>query len=725
MKRKWRIPASMLLSGALVLSSVSSVLANDPNTDAKISTPATSGYYFVELADEPVATYDGGIKGFAATQPAPDKDLNTKSSDVKNYQSYLTKKRDSVKKYIKEQTKAKVVSEFSTTFNGFSVKASSTDVKTLEKAPGVKQVVQSKQYRPTMNKSLELINTLPVWKAGYKGDGVKVAVIDSGIDQNHPFLKDPSLKMPEGFPKVQADLSGTGSMDEWLKYTSNKVIVAKVYHPEAVNYQADGKGIRTPEAIGSHGSHVAGTIAGIEGYKDPTGVAKTPLSGVAPKAYLGNYNVFPCDDCNADSTFIAKAVEDAVNDGMDVANLSLGGPATTGFDLLVEVVNAASRAGMTTVISAGNNGPGAQTIGSPGIASDVITVAAVSNSHFFGKAIQATVKGENKTLPVGSASPGGTVEKEVVAPLLPVKDASNDLDLACDPLTSDLTGKIAIVKRGTCSFTQKATNAQAKGAVGVLIVNNQSGAPTSPSVETSVTVPVAMVSDVDGTWLTSGEGSVKFTPGSDNEFFTPDSLQIAGFSSRGPTINYTLKPDVAAVGVNVYSSVVGGGLAAYNGTSMSAPHVTGASALLTQAHPNWTPQDIKSALMGTAVNPKSAALPVEVGAGVVNLGKALNPVLMANPASLSFGKLSKTGDQVKLQVTLKNPTSKRQVYQIKGNSLVKSDKTLLTLAKGKSTTFNVTVNPKKKDDGDYQGYITIVNEKNEPIRIPFYYYVGA
>lgn len=112
--------------------------------------------------------------------------------------------------------------------------------------------------------------------------------------------------MPVGFPKGDQ------------RFTSNKVIVAKVFSPDAK---------ATPEAIGSHGTHVAGTIAGVEGYKDPTGAAKNPLSGVAPKAYLGNYNVFPCNDCSAESIHIAAAVEAAVRDGMDVANLSLGGEA--------------------------------------------------------------------------------------------------------------------------------------------------------------------------------------------------------------------------------------------------------------------------------------------------------------------------------------------------------------------------------------------------------------
>src|SRR5690606_27836699 len=148
------------------------------------------------------------------------------------------------------------------------------------------------------------------------------------------------------------------------------------------------------------------TIAGKRDYKDPTGLVKSPLSGVAPRAYLGNYNVFPCEDCSAESIFIAKAVEDAVNDGMDIINMSLGGEAAVGFDLLVEVVNAASDVGVTMVVAAGNEGPGPMTIASPGIATKAITVGAVSNHHFIGMAMNIEVDGQKREVQIGTSEPG-------------------------------------------------------------------------------------------------------------------------------------------------------------------------------------------------------------------------------------------------------------------------------------------------------------------------------
>ncbi|QKI83195.1 S8 family serine peptidase [Kroppenstedtia eburnea] len=671
------------------------------DTDGKAAPTKSEGdYYFVELENDPVATYEGDVKGYKATQVEGQKKLEMKNNDVQRYQSYLSKKRSSYKSWLKEKSsKAKVVEEYSVTLNGVAVKAEGINPDILRKGPGVKKVVKSLKYKPAMSTSHSIINDKPLWNMGYQGDRIKVAVIDSGIDQDHPFFQDPNLRMPVGFPKGDQ------------RFTSNKVIVAKVFSPDAK---------ATPEAIGSHGTHVAGTIAGVEGYKDPTGAAKNPLSGVAPKAYLGNYNVFPCNDCSAESIHIAAAVEAAVRDGMDVANLSLGGEAEPGFDLLAEIVNAASDAGMTTVISAGNEGPGPMTIGSPGTADKVITVAAVANSHFIGQVINITVNGEQKALPVATSDPGGQLTEKTEGSLAVVKD---DNGLACSGISEDLTGKIAVIKRGDCSFTDKAFNAQQKGAAGVIIANNVPGDPSGMSLEEKVTIPAVMVSQPDGEWIMKGsEGSAVLDPAGLEEFDSENGKTLAAFSSRGPTINYTLKPDVAAVGVNVYSSVVGGGLASMNGTSMSAPHVAGAVALLKHARPDWTSQEIKAALIGTGTDIKGGpTLPLEVGGGVIDVANALNTPAMSSPASLSFG-LVKKGDKKKIEVTLKNTSNAKKLkYKLSGDKDVDLSKKSLNLKKGESGKFTVTVEGKGKADTDYQGYINIKADNGKSIRIPYHF----
>jgi minor extracellular serine protease Vpr len=176
------------------------------------------------------------------------------------------------------------------------------------------------------------------------GSGIKVGVIDSGIDKIHPLLQpNTGMSMPDGFPRGDN------------RFASVKVIVAKVFHQEPWH---------TSEAVDSHGTHVAGTIAGKAGTIAPLS-SNTPLSGVSPGAYLGNYNVFPGSVDSANSLFIAKAVEEAVADGMDVLNLSLGGTPHKGADLLDMAVNAAVDAGVVVAVAAGNEGPGYYTVGSP------------------------------------------------------------------------------------------------------------------------------------------------------------------------------------------------------------------------------------------------------------------------------------------------------------------------------------------------------------------------
>ncbi|MBD1373632.1 S8 family serine peptidase [Hazenella sp. IB182357] len=684
-------------------------------------------YYFVQLDHLPVASYEGDVQGYQATKISTNERLDVNEDSVKKYRSYLERKRTELKAYIQKNVKgSKIVAEYSLTFNGIAVKANAEEAKALQNAPDVKRVIESKQYRPLVNKSHAIINNLPMWEAGYDGEDVKVAIIDSGIDQGHPFFNDDSLTMPTGYPKVQKK--------EWLKYTTNKVIVAKVYSDEAdVKYdqpiasqidEVASEISATPEAIRSHGTHVAGTVAGVKGFQDPTGLVQTKLSGVAPKAYLGNYNVYPCHDCSAESIYIAKAIEDAVEDGMDVANLSLGETADAGYDALIEVVNSASDAGVTLVVSAGNDGPSSTTISSPGQAEKAITVGAVSNSHFFGKLITVMVDGEERVLPVGRSEPGGGIDQKISAPLQVITEKDG---LGCEPLNQDLTDKIAVLKRGDCTFMTKMTHAQEKGAVGVILIANTQGAPSNMYVNKSATIPMVMVTKEDGEWILAGQQmTATIDKNETREIDTEQDGLIADFSSRGPTAQYTLKPDVAAVGVNVYSSIVGGGFDSKSGTSMASPHVAGAAALLLQAHPNWQPADIKSALMATAKNPQSKPLPVEVGAGVIDVTAASHAPALAYPSSLSFGKM-KAKEKKKMTLTIKNPTDQLMMYHIKSDNdkIVSTSKSVIILGQEKSRTFEVVT--EAHEAGEYQGYLTVEvaggeQESRKEIRIPYYFH---
>src|SRR5207249_10932497 len=221
-----------------------------------------------------------------------------------------------------------------------------------------------------LNRAVDVLNapaaSTAIARVANAGASIKIGALDTRIDQTNPFLTDNTLTPPAGFPKFDP-----GNQ----QFTSRKVIVARVYFT--------GKpGSFTAQALQDHGTHVSGTIAGVNGTTAPANgkfPAVTGLSGVAPKAFLGNYNVFPGQTGNATSHDIAQAIEDAINDGMDVINMSLGGGINGFKDQLTVASNRAANAGVVVAIAAGNSGPGVNTVESPGQAADAITACASTN----------------------------------------------------------------------------------------------------------------------------------------------------------------------------------------------------------------------------------------------------------------------------------------------------------------------------------------------------------
>ncbi len=255
----------------------------------------------------------------------------------------------------------------------------------------------------------------------------------------------------------------------------------------------------TAEAIADHGTHVPGTVAcnlHTPAVVDGVDIPYDP-SGVAPAAQLGNYNVFPGEVGNARSEDILDALEAGYADGMDVMNMSLGGAASGKQDLLTHAVDNLDRAGMVVAISAGNNGPGHYTVGSPGSAERALTSGASTVGHFVGAPV--TVAGNS----YGAASGDfATVDEDLTRPLAVVQGPINGLAEACSPLPAgSLSGKIALISRGSCSFSTKIRNAQSAGAVAVLVQNNAAGDPVamaSDGTANQPTVPAYMVGLKEG-----------------------------------------------------------------------------------------------------------------------------------------------------------------------------------------------------------------------------------
>ena len=430
-----------------------------------------------------------------------------------------------------------------------------------------------------------------------------------------------------------------------------------------------------------HGTHVSGIAAGDENTTAPAGIDHprvTDLSGVAPKAWIGNYRVFTVPTPlghEANTPEIVNAFEAAVADGMNVINFSGGGPQTDpANDAMYETIHNTALAGVVPVIAAGNDREdfGLGTAGSPGTAPDAITVAATSNSHVFAPAL-SVVGGPPSLGAVPIQNAGGVKLPGAWATLnQTVVDVSSIVGSDGKPVESHLCGsttdpnttlgtlpknsvkgKIVLVSRGICTFVSKAERAEIGGAIGIILVDNRFG--EANQIPIPLQLPAGMISDLDGRQLRAyadangGEATIRVT--SDiQEIQTNRGGVITSFSSAGPTdFGHMLKPDISAPGLDVLSSTppktTGELFAVFAGTSMATPHVAGAAALLLQQHPGWTPWEVKSALMSTAgpawadtARTQEAPVLLE-GAGLTNVLTADDPKVFTDPQSLSFQKI--------------------------------------------------------------------------------------
>ncbi len=701
------------------------------------------GYGILILRDQPLASYDGSIPGLAPTMPSPGQKVNLNSPAAQAYSSYLSSQREFAKAWLSNNApEVQVIVEYSVVLNGLAVKLNGQALSHLLNAPGAAWIQNDYLYSPEMNRSPTLINAPAAWTAvggqGNAGAGMKIGIIDTGINQTHPFLTDNSLSPPAGFPKCDAKDSSVGIPDTSCLFVSNKVIVAKVFQT-LTDFDA--------RSVQSHGSHVSGIAAGVANTCAP--FVGCTLSGIAPKAFLGNYNVFPDHVLSASSHDIAKAVEEAVKDGMDVLNLSLGGGTPPPTDVLVKAVNSAVDAGLVVAVAAGNSGPGSGTIDSPGVAEKVITAGASTNPHFVG--IPVTVTGIGT---FGAALGDFTNSTSFIPPLTATYNATTPAN-GCTTISQNLSGQIALIRRGGCFFTTKILNAQKAGAIAVIVYNNVLGDPIAMGHQASAgpfpLIPAVMVSRVKGQAMAAiAPNTVTVDGTARQEFFTdgPSADIIAGFSSRGPPIVQSsgegfssgildkIKPDVTAPGVNVYSSVNGGCgstgcFAFFQGTSMATPHVAGSAAVLKQLHPDWSPAQVKSALVNTAHRPVKSQVtglgllnPMDRGGGRIDLGAATSftatiearpttqPARVSQP-SISFGDLTSSGIIRSFDVVLTSVSTSMVTYTItvvpgKAGPSIIASVTTLTVAAGGTATFSVTLTLSPTlPNGDYFGDITL------------------
>ncbi|CAI2185278.1 2507_t:CDS:2, partial [Funneliformis geosporum] len=522
-------------------------------------------------------------------------------------------------------------------FNGASIKLDNEkDLNKLKKLKAVKRVwpvtiIKRAEFKVVENKSNSSIlhSNIGVVEAreqfGIDGSGIKVGIIDTGIDYKHPALggcfKKKDCKVQFGFDFVGDDFDGKNE-------------------PKPDDDPLD-------ECVG-HGTHAAGIIAG----EDST----NNVTGIAPKVILGAYRIFGCNG-ETTSELVIKAMEKAFEDGMDIINLSLvsgdnawfGGPESLAAEKLTEN-------GLFVVAAAGSSGDkGIFKSSSPSTAPGVISVASVDSEQIDSFFITCS----NSTRKIQYLTQDGNVLKleEDSFSIISTSNTTNSKDDACEPINEDLTGKVALIRKGGCDDKKKIDVAQAAGATAVVLYNDVDGTTKPEFDENGIIIPVAMISCKDGVFLfdeikKDDNFTVKF-PIESTLFDNPTTLKISTFSSYGPTNELDIKPDISAPGSNVFSTfpVSLGSFQTLSGTSVSTPFVTGILALVIQnkgksnsklardiLQNNAKPVFIKNSETEVEENKTSivATTILQQGAGLINLVDALTSTVIISPAKLAL-----------------------------------------------------------------------------------------
>ena len=695
--------------------------------------------YMVELSSQPVA-------GRVAAQG---RRIDRATVDR---QRAAVRREQAAAKLAIQQSGGQVLDSVDIVANAIFVRMPASDAVRLASLSGVQHVYPVRQFQLVMDHVAVVHKIVDAWKQvglGNAGAGIKIAIIDTGIENTHAAFQAPSLAVPHGYPQVDSVADRT--------FTNNKVIVARSYvsllGPDPDQTARDRVGHGTSVAMAAAGVLNAGPLATIR--------------GVAPVAFLGNYKVFGSPGINdfASEDAIIKAMDDAVADGMDVLNLSLSAPVPVilGEDLEVSAIAKATSMGHIVVVAAGNTGPDPQTIGSPSSAPAAITAGASVNSRTF--AASATVGGvPYESLPGTGPAPA----QPVTAPILDVTTLG-DNGLACSALPANsLKGGIVLILRGTCLFSDKLTNAQAAGAVAALVYTDQARPDAITMTVGSATLPAMMVSYGDGVTIKnalarSGD-RVSATLDFNKRAFLVDPDQLARFSSTGPNVDGSIKPDLVAVGQYVYTAVQtvdpkgelysADGYALVDGTSYSAPIVSGAMALVEAARPGLTVAEYRSLLIHSAapafLTPGVPARVQQVGAGLLDVSAALRASAAIAPTALSFGvgngtlqestaisirNVSKASETFALFVTERDaptgpiPPGSRTAAALETYSAQPSVTVTphsLTLAPGTSSIVSVGISAFNLPPGGYEGFLHVLGTNSGvDERVPYWYGVGS
>lgn len=630
--------------------------AQTTETTGSAAAKLSNNAWIVQLAEKPVAAYDGGIRGMAATKPGKGEKINPRALEVSRYKGYLTSRHNEM---LQRVGGAKKLYSYGYAFNGFAAEMTEAQAAKMAQMPGV-LAVSKDEFRELVTATtpnfLGLTGDNGFWDNTSKGEGVIIGIIDSGVWPEHPSFSD--VGTGNGNPKSRGNIynqplkgwSGTCvEGEEFTVANCNKKLIGARYYNAGFGGDAGIDAtlpfeFNSPRDHNGHGTHTA-TTAGGNANVAATGPAAVlgSISGIAPRARIAAYKAcwsVPGTAGSCSGVDLVAAIDQAVADGVDVINYSISGSRTNFRDPVEIAFLFAADAGVFVAASAGNSGPTTATVAHP---SPWITTVAAGTHDRAGVA--------TATLGDGSAYAGASFATAL--PASPLVDAvtagiagasASEIELcypgALDP--AQVAGKVVLCKRGAIALVEKSRAVAEAGGAGMILYNDPAGAANTPALFHAV--PSVHVVAASGLAIKAyaGAAGAGATAAISQATVTRDEPApfTASFSSRGPlqASGDLLKPDIIAPGQDILAGVAppnnnGKLFDLYSGTSMSSPHVAGLAALLKSAYPKWSPMAIKSAIMTTAGDvldgPNTSSTVIfRQGAGHVQPNRAADPGLV-------------------------------------------------------------------------------------------------